>query len=239
MANVICETVKLRKIYPMGDVEVTALAGVDVIIAPGEFTAFAGPSGSGKTTLLNMIGCLDAPTSGQVILEGAEVGALAERALERIRAKRIGFIFQSFNLIPVLTAYENVEVALRLAGGASAGGASAGDHEGRQEKVERALTSVGLSDHMHRRPSQLSGGQQQRVAIARALVKSPALVIADEPTANLDSVTAAGVMDLMREMNETLGATFLFSTHDAMVIDQARRVVKLRDGRIESDERST
>jgi len=220
----ICRLVDVYKSYPMGEVQVPALRGATLEIQPGEFTVFAGPSGSGKTTLLNLVGLLDTPTSGTVELEGQDVAKLSGAELSTLRARRIGFIFQSFNLIPVLTAYENVELALRLAGDAPAGE--------RRAAVERALGEVGLADYMKRRPSQLSGGQQQRVAIARALVKRPALVIADEPTANLDSNNGRAILDLMRKMNADQGATFLFSSHDAMVIETARRVLHLHDGEI-------
>jgi putative ABC transport system ATP-binding protein len=223
---VLCELVGVEKTYPMGDLVVQALKGVTVAVQAGEFTAFAGPSGSGKSTCLNLIGCLDRPTRGSVKVEGRDVAAMSDSELGELRAKRIGFIFQSFNLIPVLTAYENVELALRLAG----------INEGRRERVERSLADVGLQDYMKRRPSQLSGGQQQRVAIARALVKNPALIIADEPTANLDSHNGAAILDLMKEMNERDHATFLFSTHDAMVMERARRVVRLSDGMVTADE---
>ncbi|MBM4391276.1 MAG: ABC transporter ATP-binding protein [Deltaproteobacteria bacterium] len=223
----ICELIDAKKVYPMGDFEVTALKGVTVGVQAGEFTVFAGPSGSGKSTALNLIGCLDRPSSGRVKVDGRDVEALSDGELGAVRARRIGFIFQSFNLVPVLTAAENVDLALRLAG----------LDDGRKAKVEQALVEVGLQDYMTRRPSQLSGGQQQRVAIARALVKKPAIIIADEPTANLDSANAAAILDLMREMNEHSGATFLFSTHDPMVMDRARRVVRLKDGEIVVDER--
>ena len=221
----LCELRDVRKVYPMGDLEVQALKGVSVAISAGEFTAFAGPSGSGKSTCLNLVGCLDRPNGGQVIIEGQDVAQLGDVALGLLRARRIGFIFQSFNLIPVLTAYENVELALRLAG----------QDEGRKAKTEQALVDVGLKDYMGRRPSQLSGGQQQRVAIARALVKRPALIVADEPTANLDSTNGAAILDLMREMNERDHTTFLFSTHDPMVMQRARRIVLLHDGEVVSD----
>jgi putative ABC transport system ATP-binding protein len=224
----ICELVDAKKVYPMGDREVVALKGVTVGVEAGEFTVFAGPSGSGKSTALNLIGCLDRPSSGHVKVDGRDVAGLSDGELGAVRAMRIGFIFQSFNLVPVLTALENVDLALRLAGIV----------DGRQSKTEQALIDVGLKDYMNRRPSQLSGGQQQRVAIARALVKRPAIVIADEPTANLDSANAVAILDLMREMNERDGATFLFSTHDPMVMERARRVVRLKDGEIVADERS-
>ena len=222
---VLCELIGVEKTYPMGDLVVQALRGVTVSVQAGEFTAFSGPSGSGKSTCLNLIGCLDRPTKGSVRIEGRDVAKMDDAQLGELRAQRIGFIFQSFNLIPVLTAFENVELALRLAG----------IQEQRQARVEKALNDVGLKDYMNRRPSQLSGGQQQRVAIARALVKGPALVIADEPTANLDSHNGAAILDLMREMNERDHATFLFSTHDKLVMDRVRRVIKLADGAVESD----
>ena len=223
----ICELIDARKVYPMGDLEVVALKGVSVGVEAGEFTVFAGPSGSGKSTALNLIGCLDRPSSGKVKVDGRDVEALGDNALGEVRARRIGFIFQSFNLVPVLTAAENVDLALSLAG----------INEGRAYRVEQSLVDVVLKDYMGRRPAQLSGGQQQRVAIARALVKRPAIVIADEPTANLDSVNAEAILDLMRDMNERDGATFLFSTHDPMVMGRARRVVRLKDGEIVADER--
>jgi putative ABC transport system ATP-binding protein len=221
----LCEVQGASKVYRMGDITVNALSGVNVSVGSGEFTVFSGPSGSGKSTLLNLIGCLDRPSSGRVLLEGQDVASLSDAALGQVRARRIGFIFQSFNLIPVLTAYENVELALRLAG----------QLQHSEERVRQALADVGLSDYLNRRPSQLSGGQQQRVAIARALVKRPALVIADEPTANLDSKNGAAILDLMKEMNQRDGVTFLFSTHDPMVMSHARRIVSLRDGEVVGD----
>jgi len=227
VAQFLCQLEDVKKCYPMGDLVVQALKGVSVGITAGEFTAFAGPSGSGKSTVLNLIGCLDRPTSGRVLLEGKDVATLGDAALGDLRARRIGFIFQSFNLIPVLTAYENVELALRLSGS---------PEKGQRALVEEALRSVGLADYMSRRPAQLSGGQQQRVAIARALVKKPALIIADEPTANLDSKNGAAILDLMKTMNAENQTTFLFSTHDAMVMERARRIIRLADGEIVADE---
>jgi len=224
----ICELKKTSKTYGSGATEVHALDDVSLAFEPGEFTVIGGPSGSGKTTLLNMVGCLDVPSSGTVEIEGKDVSHLSGRALAGVRGRRIGFIFQSFNLIPVLTALENVEMALQLSGLPMDRKAAAA-----------ALTPVGLGDLLKRRPNELSGGQQQRVAVARALVKSPALVIADEPTANLDSVNGAAILDIMREMNEKRGVTFLFSTHDARVLERARRVVTLRDGKVVNDERRT
>ncbi|HJN75537.1 MAG TPA: ABC transporter ATP-binding protein [Myxococcota bacterium] len=212
------------KRYPLGESYVDALNGVTLDIDEGEFLAFAGPSGSGKTTLLNLVGCLDVATSGSIVLDGKELSKLSRAELGDIRADNVGFVFQSFNLIPVLSAIENVEVALRLGG-----------REPSRERCANVLEEVGLADQMHKRPSQMSGGQQQRVAIARALVKEPRLVIADEPTANLDSKNGEAVLDLMRELNEEQGATFLFSTHDPIVMDRVRRTVRLRDGKVIGD----
>ena len=224
----ICELQGVYKNYQMGEVSVPALKGVNVSIDAGEFTVFSGPSGSGKSTLLNLIGLLDTPSQGQIQMDGQDVGQLGEKQLGELRAQKIGFIFQSFNLIPVLSAFENVELALRLSGDAAA--------NIRKERVEASLKEVGLADFMHRRPSQMSGGQQQRVAIARALVKDPALVIADEPTANLDSKNSGAILDMMIRLNEDHGATFLFSTHDPMVVEQARRVVFMLDGEVLREE---
>jgi putative ABC transport system ATP-binding protein len=225
----ICRVAQAEKTYQLGEVEVKALQGVDVEVQAGEFTVFSGPSGSGKTTLLNLIGLLDRPTRGRVELDGRDVSALGSGELGELRARRIGFIFQSFNLIPVLTAAENIDLALRLA-------EDPGPAE-REQRVARSLEQVGLGGLGGRKPAQLSGGQQQRVAIARALVKAPALVIADEPTANLDTANGQAILDLMEQLNRDQGATFLFSTHDPAVKERARRVVYLRDGRIEREER--
>ena len=222
----ICELREVTRTYGAGAALVKALDGVSVAFQPGEFTVVAGPSGSGKTTLLNLVGLLDLPTAGTVLIGDGDASTLHGRALARTRAQRIGFVFQSFNLVPVLSAVENVETALHLAH-------TPGD---RRALAAEALRQVGLGELLKRRPGQLSGGQQQRVAIARALVKQPALVIADEPTANLDTANGTAVLDLMRRLNEERGATFLFSTHDPMVIERARRVVSMRDGHIESDD---
>jgi putative ABC transport system ATP-binding protein len=223
----VCELHNIGKKYPLGELQVTALAGINLSVEQGEFTVFSGPSGSGKSTLLNLIGLLDTPSEGSLFIQNKDISGLSEHKLGQIRAKQIGFIFQSFNLIPVLSAFENVELALQLS--------SLSTKKERKEKVEEALLAVGLADLLHRRPSQLSGGQQQRVAIARALVKKPALVIADEPTANLDSENGQQILDIMQQLNEKNGATFLFSTHDPMVVNQAKRVVQLKDGKIISD----
>jgi putative ABC transport system ATP-binding protein len=220
---------KVKKIYQQGKIEVPALRGVDLEVEEGEFTTIFGPSGSGKTTLLNMIGCLDTPTEGEIRLNDKKVSDLSKKALAMIRRYNIGFVFQSYNLIPVLTAYENVEFAIRLT-----------DHSSEsqmKEKVLKMLAEVGLEGLESRRPNELSGGEKQRVAIARALVKEPKIVLADEPTANLDSETAAGVVDIMRKMNKELNTTFIFSTHDPMVMKYANRYINLKDGMISADER--
>jgi len=220
---------KVKKIYQQGKIKVPALRGVDLEVEEGEFTTIFGPSGSGKTTLLNMIGCLDTPTEGEISLSGKNVSDLSKKALAMIRRYNIGFVFQAYNLIPVLTAYENVEFAIRLT-----------DHSSEsqmKEKVLKILAEVGLKGLESRRPNELSGGEKQRVAIARALVKEPKLVLADEPTANLDSKTAADVVDIMRKMNKELGTTFIFSTHDPAVMKYASRFINLKDGMISADER--
>lgn len=220
---------KVKKIYQQGKIEVPALRGIDLTVEQGEFTTIFGPSGSGKTTLLNMIGCLDTPTEGEIRLNDKKVSDLSRKELAMTRRYNIGFVFQSYNLIPVLTAYENVEFAIRLT-----------DHTSEsqmKEKVLKMLAEVGLKGLESRRPNELSGGEKQRVAIARALVKKPKLILADEPTANLDSETAAGVVDIMRKMNKELNTTFIFSTHDPMVMKYANRYINLKDGMISTDER--
>lgn len=217
---------KLVKDYKAGRVVTHALRGIDLEITEGEFMSIAGPSGSGKTTLLNIIGCLDVPTSGNVSLNGSDLLSLNKRNRAILRKDSIGFIFQSFNLIPVLTAFENVEIPLILLHW---------DKTKRREVVESILVEVGLKDYIHRRPTEMSGGQQQRVAIARALVKEPKLVLADEPTANLDSTTGQEILDLMKKLNREKRSTFIFSTHDRMVMDFADRLVLLKDGLVTSD----
>lgn len=213
--------------YDDGPVRVQALRGVDLSLEPGEFTALMGPSGSGKTTLLNLIGGLDTPTEGTVELDGTDIGTLDRTGRSDLRRDRIGFIFQSYNLVPVLTAQENTEFVLMLQGVPA---------KERAARARETLESVGLAGMEHRRPSELSGGQQQRVAVARAIATKPAIVLADEPTANLDSETKADLIALMRRLNEEQGITFLFSTHDPEIIAAARRVITLRDGLIASDE---
>ena len=216
----------VTRIYKIGDVETQALRGVSLTIENGEFTALVGPSGSGKTTLLQLIGCLDQPTSGSVYVNGKEVTRLNRNQRADMRRGAIGFIFQFFALIPTLTAYENIEMPLLLNG---AGAAE------RRERVSQLLEWVELADRAHHRPDQLSGGQQQRVAIARALATKPALILADEPTANLDTPNGRQVMEIMTRLNRETGVTFVFATHDPRVIEYARRVVTLRDGCIVED----
>ncbi len=219
-------TEKLTKVYRQDSIAVTALKDVDLEIAAGEFLALIGPSGSGKSTLLNLLGGLDHPTSGRLWVADEELGAMSRYALAELRLRKIGFVFQEYNLIPVLSAIENVEYVMLLQG--------VPDAE-RRDRAMAILNEVGLAGLEDRRPGELSGGQQQRVAVARAIVSEPALVLADEPTANLDSATGAALMDLMRQLNEEKGVTFVFSTHDAMVMERARRLVRLKDGQIVSE----
>jgi putative ABC transport system ATP-binding protein len=212
------------KSYRLGNVEVQALRGVSLEVEPGEFLSIAGPSGSGKTTLLNLIGCVDVPSSGRVEVDGHDIGALRERDLTRLRLHTIGFIFQSFNLVNVLDVYRNVELPLLLQQRLNA--------RERKLRVLELLGRVGLRDFVKHRPRELSGGQRQRVAIARALVTRPKLVLADEPTANLDSVTGQTILDLMKELNQAENTTFIFSTHDARVMATANRIVRISDGHL-------
>ncbi|HAE21009.1 MAG TPA: lipoprotein-releasing system ATP-binding protein LolD [Spirochaetaceae bacterium] len=220
---------QVRKTYIKGENQVHALAGVDLTIEQGEFLAVVGPSGSGKTTLLNIVGCLDSPSSGRVLYKGESLGAMKEDQLSDYRKEHISFIFQSYNLIPVLTVRENVELPLVIERKLS--------KEAIRAKADEVIASVGLKGLGERYPRELSGGQEQRVAIARALVKEPYIVLADEPTANLDSHTAEEIVDIMREINRTKGATFIFSTHDPLVQKHARRVLTIRDGLVHADER--
>jgi putative ABC transport system ATP-binding protein len=222
------ETKDLYKDYRIGKVLYPALRGINIKIEDGEFTAIAGPSGSGKTTLLNIIGCLDVPTKGEVILNGVNIKELSSKEKAHLRREEIGFVFQTFNLIPVLTAYENVEMALLLLDESPTK---------KRKRVISMLEEVGLGEFINRKPNEMSGGQQQRVAISRALVKNPSLVLADEPTANLDSTTATEILALMKELNEKLKTTFIFSTHDWLVMDFAERVINLRDGKVVEDTR--
>ncbi len=218
------ELVDVKKHYMLGDTRVEALRGVTLEIEKGELLAIAGPSGSGKSTMLNMFGCIDVPTEGAVKVDGVETEHLNDTELTRYRRTKIGFIFQSFNLIPVLNVYENIEFPLLLQKRLS--------QKERDGIVRYFIDEVGLSDRMKNKANELSGGQRQRVAIARALVTKPIIVLADEPTANLDSVTGLRIIDLMREINEREKTTFIFSTHDSQIMSHARRIVHIRDGRI-------
>jgi putative ABC transport system ATP-binding protein len=211
------------KNYTLGKVEVPALRGVTLDVVEGDFISIAGPSGSGKTTLLNLIGCVDTPTSGVVEVAGRDTRKLSERELTALRLNTIGFIFQSFNLVSVLTVFQNIELPLLLQRDLGPGA--------RRTRVMELLDRVGIREYANHRPSELSGGQRQRVAIARALVTHPQLVLADEPTANLDSVTGQNILDLMRELNRTMGTTFIFSTHDQKVMAYANAIVRLADGK--------
>lgn len=228
--EMILRATSVFKTYKEGAIEVHALRGVNLNIAAQKFTMIVGPSGSGKTTLLNLIGCLDHPTSGTVEIDGCDVAALRDRELTRFRARHIGFIFQSFNLIPVLSVFENVEYGLLLTKMPS---------RKRKQATVEMLKAVQLYDQRHQRPNQLSGGQKQRVAIARALVKRPSIVLADEPTANLDSETGARIVSLMRNLQAAARTTFIFSTHEPELMRQADELFTLRDGIIsKSDTRS-
>lgn len=224
--SAIVELDNITRTYVQGEIEVNAVSDLSLDIRSGDFATLCGPSGSGKTTVLNMIGALDEPTSGIVSIERQNLADLSRSEISQLRRDRIGFVFQSYNLIPVLTAYENAEFVLALQGI---------NPSERRERVMQVLQEVGLDGLENRRPDEMSGGQQQRVAIARAIVTRPAIVLADEPTANVDSATAEALLDLMQELNENDGATFLFSTHDQRVIDRAKRVIHLRDGQLESD----
>ncbi|MDR1127652.1 MAG: ABC transporter ATP-binding protein [Treponema sp.] len=219
----------VSKIYPMGKMSVDALKGVNLKFKKGDFIAVAGPSGSGKTTLMNIIGLIDAPTQGAVVIGGNETGTLNSHKITQFRREYIGFIFQSFNLLPVLNVFENVELPLVLNKGAVS-------KAERKERVEHLLNLMELTDRSGHLPMELSGGQQQRVAIARALVTNPKIVLADEPTANLDSVTGEKILELMRNINHQQGTTFIFSTHDPDIWAMANHVVFLRDGAVESEE---
>lgn len=225
MQNVV-EIKSVYKSYQLGSTEVRALAGLSLEIKKGEFAALIGSSGSGKTTLLNLVGCLDVADKGQVLIEGISVHELSEDQKSELRNSKIGFIFQSFNLIPVLNVFENVEIPLTIRKELTA--------EERHQKVMSALKDVGLENFSKQRPDQLSGGQRQRVAIARALVAEPSLILADEPTANLDSKTANHIIDLMLELNKKRGMTFFFCTHDEKLMSRVHRIVKIKDGVIEA-----
>jgi putative ABC transport system ATP-binding protein len=223
----VIKTEALRKIYQDNSVPVTALDGVDLTFDSSEFTVIAGPSGSGKTTLLNLIGGLDRPTSGRVFLEGEDISGKSRSEMSAIRLNRLGFVFQAYNLIPVLTAMENVEFAMMLRGVAE---------KERHSRGLQALRDLDIEALAHKKPNEMSGGQQQRVAVARAIVNDPAIVLADEPTANLDSKTGAMLLDLMEKMNRDRQITFVFSSHDKQVISRAKRLITLVDGRVSQDE---
>ena len=222
----VIETIEITKVYNADKVPVHALRGISFSVDKGEFTAVVGPSGCGKSTLLNIVGGLDSPTKGKVMIEGKDLSGFKENQLIDFRLKKIGFVFQSYNLIPVLTAMENITLIMELQG--------VGKHE-RSRRAMDLLNAVGLEGKEDKRPSELSGGQQQRVAVARALASEPAFILADEPTANLDSASTANLLDIMAGINKEKGTTFIFSTHDQRVIDKARRVVTLEDGMIVSD----
>jgi len=223
--NVI-EVKDLTKVYQMGEIEVHALRGVSFTVRSGEVLAIMGPSGSGKSTLMNMIGCLDVPTDGDYYLEGERVSTLKDDQLAEVRNQKIGFVFQTFNLLPRATALANVELPLRYAG----------TNGSRKALAQEALESVGLGDRIHHRPNELSGGQQQRVAIARAIINNPAIILADEPTGNLDTASGEEIMSLLLDLNKTQGTTLLIVTHDPEVATVAERIIHLRDGAIEGQE---
>lgn len=227
MRNTVIKTSKVTKIYNQTQVPVHALNGVDLEIEKGEFTAIVGPSGSGKSTLLNIIGGLDQPTKGEIFVGGQDISKLNDNQLIDFRKDNIGFVFQAYNLIPVLTAKENVEFVMLLQNRSKAE---------RDARVQELMDSVGLGDKLDNRPAELSGGQQQRVAVARALAPKPTFILADEPTANLDSKSTANLLDIMARLNKEENITFVFSTHDQRVVDRARRIITLEDGLIVSDE---
>ena len=221
---------RVDKVFEQGQLAVHALSDIDLDIAKGEFVCLSGPSGSGKTTLLNLVGGLDRPTHGEITVAGQRIDRMDSADLAELRLRHIGFVFQAYNLIPVLSARENVEFVMQLQGVSGAE---------RRRRALAVLADVGLEGMSERRPGEMSGGQQQRVAVARAIVSNPALILADEPTANLDSDNASRLMQLMRELNERIGTTFIISTHDELVMSHARRLVRLHDGRIVGDETST
>ncbi len=222
----IVECIDVNKSYRQGQIDIHALRNISLVIEKGEFTAVAGPSGSGKTTLLNLVGGLDASDAGSIVVDGNAFDQMPQSRLAHLRLHKIGFVFQAYNLIPVLSAAENVEFVMLLQGVSA--------HE-RQQRAKAILDDVGLAGKYDRRPAELSGGQQQRVAVARAIVSNPSIVLADEPTANLDSETGNGLLEMMKKMNAEKNVTFIFSTHDNMVMDYARRLILLRDGSLAED----
>jgi putative ABC transport system ATP-binding protein len=227
---VIVELQDVRKVYPLGKVEVEAVKGVSFSIEKGDFISIAGPSGSGKTTILNMLGCVDRPSSGTVLINGRQTKDLTDKELTTLRHETLGFIFQSFNLIPVLSVYENIEFPLLL-------GKNGPKGKEKTEWIDYLIHEVSLDQWKAHKPNELSGGQRQRVAIARALVTKPQIVLADEPTANLDSATGTQILDLMKKINREMDTTFIFSTHDAKIVDLADHVVRLKDGLVEENVR--
>ncbi|MEJ5273717.1 MAG: ABC transporter ATP-binding protein [Spirochaetota bacterium] len=220
----VVELLSVKKVYMLDKTEVHALRGVNIAIKEGEFVCIAGPSGSGKTTILNLIGCIDKPTEGTVLIDNEDVSKFNDKKLTNYRLNKLGFIFQSFNLIPVLNVYENIEFPLLLQKNIS--------KDERKERVMKLIKEVGLEDRIKNKPSELSGGQRQRVAIARALVTKPVIVLADEPTANLDSETGDKIISLMKEINEIEKTTFIFSTHDPDIMKHAQRVIRIHDGKV-------
>ncbi len=224
MTEWVVDARKITKVFQMGDVQVHALRGLSTQIAEGEVVAIMGPSGSGKSTLMNIIGCLDRPTSGEYYLDGERVAEMTDDQLANIRNQKVGFVFQSFNLLPRATALTNVELPLRYAR----------NGKNRRKRAIEALESVGLADRMSHRPNELSGGQQQRVAIARALVNNPAIVMADEPTGNLDTTSGEDIMDLLLKLNKEQGTTLIIVTHDPEIAERAQRIIHIRDGMVET-----
>ena len=230
----IVELNHVKKVYPLGKTEVHALSGVSLSVEKGDFVSIAGPSGSGKSTMLNLIGCVDTASSGEVRVNGTDTSSLSDKALTNLRHEVLGFIFQSFNLIPVLNVFENIEFPLLIGQRDPLSGLS---KEEKRAWTDHLIGAVGLAGWRTHKPNELSGGQRQRVAIARALVTKPSIVLADEPTANLDSETSQSILELMKQMNRDLGTTFIFSTHDQDIVATADHVVRLQDGLVVSDER--
>ena len=226
--DVIVEMDRVTKVYQEGKVEVKAVKELSLKLYRGDFTVLYGPSGSGKTTILNLIGALDVPSEGKVLIDRNNLAGLSRNQLSHLRRDRIGFVFQAYNLVPVLTAYENAEFVLALQGV---------EKKERHRRTMKVLEEVGIADLANRRPDELSGGQQQRVAIARAIAPEPVIILADEPTANVDSANAAGLLNLMERLNREKNITFLFSTHDERVISRARRLIRLKDGELASDQK--